>query len=122
MANRSFLPILGGLEKDIVILAGRCSIAADASVSASSGNGFTFTKTGTGEYTATLEDGYNELLAAVCTFEAAVAVNLDAQIKSVDVTSAKTVVIRTHATGSAANPSAVCALNLCLVLRNSSVN
>lgn len=111
----------GSLDRGLVMMAGKVEIAADASVSSDSIIGASVAKTATGVYTITLEDKYTALMSANVTFKAATAVNLVPQVVSDDVVSAKTVVVRLHASGTATDPSAVCTLNVCLILKNSSV-
>lgn len=123
MANRNFAPVQGSIERGVVVLAGILDIHSDASVlSTSFFAGGTFTKSGTGEYTLTLTDKYNELLACSLTVEAATAVDLVPQIDNHDVSSAKTIVFNLNAAATPTNPSAVCKVHVLLVLKNSSVS
>lgn len=119
MANRYFNQFHGTPQKGVVILPGTLSIAADASISSQDFKMGTFTKTGTGEYTLTLSDKYVGALSVLATVQAATAVDLVAQVKSVDVVSAKTVVFNLNTGATPTNPSAVCKLNVVLILSNS---
>jgi len=105
----------------LTLIQGTISIAADASVSSESIVGASVTKTGTGEYTITLDETYNALMACNVTLEAATAVDLVPQIKSTDVSGAKTVVINLNAGATPTNPSAVCKIHVSIFMRNSSV-
>lgn len=120
MADRIFGPIQA-LDKEVKVLSGILSIAADASVSSQTFLGGTWTKTGTGEYTLTLQDVYPELLACLVSVEAATAVDLVAQLKSQTVSSTKLVVVNLNAGATPTNPSAVCKLHCALVLKNSTI-
>lgn len=119
MASRLFQQFHGMLDKGVVFIAGKLSIAANAAVSSQSIMGGVFTKTGTGEYTLTLDDTYVGLLSAQATVLAATAVDLVPQIKSADVTSAKTIVFNLNAGATPTNPSAVCELHVFIALKNS---
>jgi hypothetical protein len=121
MADRNFCKEIGSLERGMVFMSGVLAIASDASVTSESLLGASVAKTGTGEYTITLEDSYVSLLSCNLTLEAATAVDLVPQIKSVDVVSAKTIVIRLLAVATATNPSAACKLHIALKLKNSTV-
>jgi hypothetical protein len=122
MANRYFEQFLHSFTKKLVSIHGVVSIAADASVSGHTIKGATVTKTGVGEYTIELDDAYVDLVSAQATFQAATAVDLVPQIKSADVTTAKTVVIRLLTGVTPTDPSAVCKLHVHLLLRNSKVS
>lgn len=120
MANRNFSRVQG-LNKEIKLIAGSFSIAASGGAATlTQGLGYSVAKTDTGVYTITLEDKYNACLAACATVQAATAVDLVAQVKSVDVTSAKTVVLNLNAGATPTEPSAVTVVNFVLVLQNSS--
>ena len=95
MANRNFNDVQS-IERKSIILSNTVSINSSAAVVSDNSEG-EWTKTGTGEYTLTLPDKYMKCLAAQVTLEAATAVDLVAQIKSIDVTSAKTIVINLNA-------------------------
>lgn len=122
MANRMFKPLHGHFNSGVALIDGYVDIAADASVSSSAVDGATVTKTGTGQYTVTLADTYNELLACNLTVQAATAVDLVPQVVSQDVSSAKTIVFKLLAAATATDPSAVCRVYVSLKLKNSSVS
>ena len=103
------------------LIQGVISIAANASVSSSSIIGATVTKTGTGEYTITLAETYNAMMATNLTLEAASAVDLVPQVESTDVSGAKTIVINLNAGATPTNPSAVCKIHVSIFMRDSSV-
>lgn len=90
-------------------------------VASSSIKGATAAQTGVGEITITLSDSYNALMSCNFMLLAATAVDLVPQIKSVDVVSAKTIVVRLLAGSTATDPSAACTLYMDALLRNSSV-
>lgn len=83
--------------------------------------GATAAQTGVGEYTITLDQTYNSLMACHATYEAATAVDLIPQIKSTAVSTSKTIVIRLLTGATATDPSAAGKLNVSIFLRNSSV-
>ena len=103
------------------LIQGVISIAANASVSSSSIIGATVTKTGAGEYTITLAETYNAMMATNLTLEAATAVDLVPQVKSTDVSSAKTIVINLNAGATPTDPSAACKVHVSIFMRDSSV-
>lgn len=121
MANRTFND-MQALNTLVKIIAGSFSIAASGGAATKvTGLGYTVAKTTTGVYTITLEDAYNYCLSALATVQAATAVDLVAQIKSVDVSSTKTVVIDLNAGATPTEPAAVTVINFCLILQNSSL-
>lgn len=121
MASRNFSRVQG-LNKELKLIAGSFSIAASGGAATKvSGLGYSVAKTTTGVYTITLEDVYNALISGTCTVEAATAVDLVAQIKSHDVTSAKTVVIDVNAGATPTEPAAVTVIHFLLVLQNTSL-
>jgi hypothetical protein len=120
MANRNFSRVQA-LNHEVKIIAGSFSIAASGGAATKvTGLGYSVAKSGTGLYTVTLQDAYNAALAVTATAQAATAVDLVAQVKSVDVTSAKTVVISLNAGATPTEPAAVTVVNFVLVLQNSS--
>lgn len=122
MSNKTHNPLYGCLDHSVVFLGGIASIAADASVTSTGMTGVTISKTGTGQYTFTFTEGYPRLLSVQATLEAATAVDLVPQIASVDLTTAKTVVVKLLAGATATNPSAVCKIHLLVMCTNSTLN
>lgn len=121
MANRNFSTVQA-LNRSVKIIAGSFSIAASGGAATKlQGRGWSVAKSATGVYTITLEDSYTALLSACASVKAATAVDLVAQIKSHDVSSAKTVVIDLNAAATPTEPSAVTEIHFVLMLRNSSV-
>lgn len=120
--NRRFEERVLSLEKSLVCIAGQVNIGSDASVGTNTIKDVTVTKTATGVYTFTLAHKYPGLVSVLVTFQASTAVDLVAQVKSADPTTAGTVVVRTHAAGVATDPSAACILNVMFLFRNSNVN
>lgn len=80
-----------------------------------------FVRSGVGEYTLTLKDGYVAICSVNAQLQAATAVDLVPQIKSVDVVSAKTVVINLLAGATPTEVAAAARLYVDVMLRNSSV-
>ena len=121
MANRNFSEVQGLARKQIV-LAGTVSLSSSAAVAAQDFKGGTIAKTGTGAYTLTLDDTYQKLIGAHAqTAETSAA--LFGRIGSVDVVSAKTIVIQTvNASGAPTDAAATAKIYITLVLSNSSVN
>jgi hypothetical protein len=122
MANRRFEQFLYSLIKKKTELDGSISLSAAAAVSASDIPGVaSVSKTATGEYTITLSDKY----AACYGVHASLSDNgeaLWAKPGAVDVSSAKTVIIKTvDETGAEADATAAATIWVKIVLRNSSV-
>lgn len=122
MANRYLKQHKGHMNTGVVLLEGRLDIHTDASVlSTTDFLGGAITKTGTGEYTITLEDTYNKLLACNLTLSAATPVDLVPQVTSEDVDGAKTIVFSLCAAAVATDPSAATSVYISLKLKDSSV-
>lgn len=83
--------------------------------------GASASQTGVGEITVTLEDAYNALVACHITTQAATASDLVPQIKSNDVSVAKTIVFRLLTGATATDPTAATVVHFSAFLRNSSV-
>jgi hypothetical protein len=83
--------------------------------------GATCARTGVGEYTVTLTDKFAALMDCQLTLEAATAVDLVPQIKSHDVSSAKTIVFRLLAGATPTEVAAASTVHFKAFLRNSSV-
>lgn len=122
MANRNFSKVQA-LNHEVKLIAGSFSIAASGGAATKvTGLGYSVAKSATGEYTITLQDRYPALISAVATTQAATAVDLVAQIDTVDVDSATpTVIINLNAGATPTEPSAVTVVNFVLVLQNSSL-
>lgn len=119
MASRNFHKVQA-LSRELKIIAGSFSIAASGGAATRlEGRGFSVAKSNTGVYTITLADKYQALVSACATVKAATAVDLVAQIKTHDVSSAKTVVIDLNAGATPTEPSAVTEIHFVLMLRNS---
>jgi hypothetical protein len=122
MANRRFEQFKYSLIKKQTEIEGVIALAADASVSSTNIPGASAAKTDTGEYTITLQDKYPACMGIYCSIgendEA-----IWAKPGAADVSSAKTVVIKTKdETGADADVSATAKLYVKIVLRNSSVS
>ena len=121
MANSYCQQFLYSKTKMLKLIQGVISIAADASVSSSTIIGAAVTKTGTGEYTITLSETYVAMMATNLTLEAASAVDLVPQVKSTDVSGAKTIVINLNAGATPTDPAAVCKIHVSIFMRDSSI-
>jgi hypothetical protein len=125
MANRSFAPLLGSLDRGVVIIAG--SFAPDTANAPTDvkGDGFSVVRTSTGLFTVTLQDKYSELIGVTASLQLASADDKMVQIGATDVTSAKTIQIRVwDISGAAVADVAANAnnrINFVLVLKNTSV-
>lgn len=116
------LVVTTGTAGTAVVTAAAVSLAGGIEgVSSSTVNGASVARTGVGEYTVTLSDSYNALESCNLTLKAATAVDLVPQIKSDDVSSAKTIVFRLLAGATATELAAVATVNFSAVLRNSSL-
>jgi hypothetical protein len=130
MANKSWLPVLGALEVDVVGLYGSITFGSTGAVSASSGKGIaSVVRNSAGNYTITLDDSYQALLwAGVTLLHSASSdpstVGVEWRVASADVLSAKTVVIQSFASddGAAADPASGAQVLLKFDLRNSTVS
>lgn len=111
------MPLLGTLDKDLVILDGYVSLTGVGAIEDQSINGVTVTHSGTGEYTFTLDKTYNSLKFADLAFTSAVAADLVPQIKSF---SGSSVVFRLLTGATPTNPSNVSGLAFICVAKNSS--
>lgn len=91
-------PIRGMVGGDgVTVVAGYFEFNGTSDPATVKGKGFTVAYTSTGTWTITLSQTYLALLSATATVAMASAANVDlyAQLGAVDVTSAKTIVIRT---------------------------
>jgi len=121
MASRNFNP-LQALNPEVKIIAGSFSIAASGGAATKvSGLGYSVAKSNTGVYTITLADKYSSMVSAVATVQAATAVDLVAQVKSIDVNSAGTVVLNINAGATPTEPAAVTVVNFMFALQNTSL-
>jgi len=121
MANKYLQQFFYSRTKKLCAIHGQILIAADASVTSTTIIGATVTKTGTGEYTIVLDSSYQALMSLQASLSAAVAVDLVAQFGAADVVTARTIVVRLNTGATPTNPSAVCRINVAILLRDSSV-
>jgi hypothetical protein len=122
MANRYMQQFYYSLTHMLTGIHGSINIASGTTgVSSQSLNGATAARTGVGEITITLGDKYPELLACDFKVQAATAQDLVPQIKSVDVVTAKTIVVRLLTGASPADPASAIVLYMNALLRNSSI-
>lgn len=123
MANRRYQQFLFSLDPMLTSIQGTVSIASSTTgVTAQAMNGATAARTGVGTITITLADGYNAFLGAQFTVQSASAQDLVPQIASVDVVSAKTVVVKLLTAAAPADPASAIVLNVHIMVRNSSVS
>jgi hypothetical protein len=122
MANRTFSPHEGALEKRVVDLFGTVTIGSSGAVSASGGAGIhRITKeSAAGQYTVVLQDSYNALLWA----DVSLVDDTDSNPASVAVGTTPKIVIQGYAfdDGADANFADGAKLLIKLTLRNSSVS
>lgn len=134
MANRSFLPSLGGYEQDLVAIYGQFSVGALGAVTANSvkGGGIaSVVKESTdGQYTITLTDRFNRLMdvRVHAVLGTIAAVLPEAQLLmtpatlQADVTADGALTVQfTDETLTAANPDSGALILISLTVRNSSV-
>lgn len=95
MANRFLNQFILSMRKGHVVESGSFSIASNASVSSFDFSDLvqSVSRTALGEYTITLKDKWVGLLSIQCTMQTGDGYH--AEVKSADVTSAKTIVINT---------------------------
>lgn len=125
MANRQFVQSFFSFFRAPVMIAGHIDLASNAAVSTTTKiKGASVEKTSTGVYTITLEDKYSSLISANVTPMLSATAAIAVEIVSADVTSAKTIVLRTKstATNNAADVGAATVLYVNLVLGNSSLD
>ncbi len=122
MANRYMQQFYYSLTHMLTGIHGSISIASSTTgVSSQSLNGATAARTGVGEITITLQDKFPELLACDFRIQSATAQDLVPHIKSVDVVTAKTIVVRLLTGATAADPASAIVLYMNALLRNSSI-
>ena len=109
-------------RKGAVLLNGNFSLSSAAAVSASDMTQLvtSVTKTATGTYTITLTDKWVSSSAIHVSYQGA-DLNTRAVCTSIDVISAKTIVIKTLVANLVADVSTACVINVSVALKNSSV-
>lgn len=120
MADRIFFDVQA-LQPNAKIIAGSFTTAGSSDPSVTTGKGFTVAHSATGTYTITLDDKYPGLLAATATLQSSSSSDSVVQLGDIDVTSAKTLVVRTLTAGSDADLTGPI-VHFNLVLRNTSVS
>jgi hypothetical protein len=120
MANRHFNAPVQSLWHKPILVAGVISLNSSAAVTGSTIKGASVAKTGTGAYTITLEDKFSEVISICAT--AGLNAGTQANIGATDVSGAKTIIVRTVASGAAADVSAATEIHFCAMLSNSSVD
>lgn len=78
--------------------------------------------TAAGTYTITLQDSFPSLVSAQLTYQAATAVDLVPQVKSVDVVTTKQIVVVLNTGATPTEPSAAGVINVLFLMKNSSVS
>lgn len=96
---------------------GTVTLASDASISAQDVPATTVTKTGTGEYTFTFDKKYRQRYNCQVSFESDTDVDITTQIDSVDVVTAKTVVVKTMAGAVPTDVSAIGKINFYIAVK-----
>ncbi len=124
MASRVFRDVQA-LNPELKIVAGSFTTNSSSSPDSANntGKGWSVARTGTGELTVTLEDTYGGLISAQCSLALNAAADSKVQFGAIDVTSAKTVVIRTITGTSAADIAANAnnRVHFALFLRNTDI-
>lgn len=105
MANRIFYP-LNGRNVGTVHVGGSFDTNGGSSPASPLGGGFTVARTGTGTYTLTLTDSYYRLVGFGLTAQCNSAGGFQVDMGAADVTTARTIVIRTLVAGVAADVAA----------------
>lgn len=124
MSSHFFNQFQGTLEKGVVTLYGKLVVGSTGAVTSGTGKGITnITKeSGNGTYTILLDDVYHAFLDMGLSFvHATTGEDLTWQILSVDVASAKTIVIGFTTAGTLANAADGDIVYFRIDLRNSSV-
>lgn len=124
MANKTFYDVQA-VNPGVKILAGSFTTnnTSNPDSTNNTGAGWSVARTGTGELTVTLEDSYPGLISAQVSLALNAAGDSKCQFGAIDVTTAKTVVIRTITGTSAADIAANAnnRVHFCLILRNTSL-
>jgi hypothetical protein len=122
MANRNYNR-KQALEKEVKELYADVSIGASGAPTLVRGLGVaSIARNSQGLYTITLQDKYNRLMHAHVAILSASAQDLDAQLQSEDVASAKTIVVRTQdAAAAVQDPASGSRLLIRIEVKNSSV-
>lgn len=129
--DRTFRPLAGALENDVILLYGSITIGASGAVSASSGKGIdSVARASAGQYTITLEEPVGAFLWAGfqlldATAESPALVGTEMRLEAQDVTAATpTVTLQCYAAddGADTDPADGAVIYFCLHLRNSTVS
>ena len=124
MASKTFYDVQA-VNPHVKILAGSFTTNSSSNPVATNntGAGWSVARSGTGELTVTLEDSYPGLISAQVSLALNAAGDSKCQFGAIDVTTAKTVVIRTITGTSAADIAANAnnRVHFCLILRNTSL-
>jgi hypothetical protein len=64
MSNRSFFPLRGSLNREIVKLYGTITTTTSGAIGSQTGKGFSAARTAAGRYVVTLQDAYTSLVSA----------------------------------------------------------
>lgn len=106
----------------VKVIAGNILFGSSSAVTSYKGKGFTVAKTSTGVWTVTLAVPYLAMLSYQCQLSAATASVLTPQFGAIDVTTAKTVVIRLNSTATETDPVSGDSISFVLLLATSSLN
>lgn len=121
MANRRFEQFNYSLVKKLTHIVGNAQLDDDGTILSQDIPGATLTKTGAGAYLLTLADKYSACMSVMAQLGDTTE-DLQAVPGAVDVSSAKTIVIRTATAGASADATATASLYVSVFLRNSSIS
>ena len=111
----SKIPMLSGIMGQINVASSTTGVTSENILGASAA------RTGVGEITITLDETWNACMGVHVMIESATAQDRVAQVASVDVTSAKTIVVRLLAGATATDPASALTMHVLILLKNSSV-
>ena len=111
----SKIPMLTGLMGQINVASSTTGVTSENI------QGLSAARTGTGEITLTLDEKWNACMGVHVMIESATAQDRVAQVVSIDVASAKTIVIKLLAGATATDPASALTMHVLILLKNSSV-
>jgi len=136
MADRTFHPLDGSLDRKVVELFGHLTIGATGAITAEDSNGFSTARTGVGLYTITLQDKYPRSPADYVTKGTFTSPLLDMDFLILDAgtrsflqmsivsqtvhTDGKINIVFDSSANTPADPNSGCTIRLRIVLKNSS--
>lgn len=124
MANKNFQRPRSA-QRELIILAGKANIAADASVSSVAGDIASCVKGSTGTYTITLKDKYSSFQSVQLQVQSATVQDVQLQISAIDpaakTISFKTVSVDGDGVVAAADVGAALVVNVSILAKNTSI-